>query len=82
MANITLFVPDDLKKRMEGHPEVRWSRAIRSIIERELDDMEEADKLAKKSRLTEQDARKFAEMVNEKLGKRAEELLNEISGGR
>ena len=39
MANITLFVPDELKKRMNARTDVRWSRAIRNIIERELDDL-------------------------------------------
>lgn len=82
MANLTLFVPDELKKRMEKHSEIRWSAAVRNIIKEKLEDLEEVEELAKKSRLTEEDARVFAEMVNKKMGKRAEELLDEISRGR
>lgn len=77
MANVTLFVPDDLKARMDLHKQMRWSRAIRQTIESKLDDFEEAEKLARKSLLTEKDVKKFSSKVDEKLAKRAEALLNE-----
>ncbi len=77
MANITLFVPDELKERMNEHPEMRWSRAIRSIIERTLDDFEEAEKLARKSKLTKEGVERLSAEVNAEAGKHAEALLNE-----
>lgn len=82
MANITLFVPDDLKRKMDAHSEIRWSRAIRSIIEQKLEDLEEWESLTRKSRLTVDDVQKLAAEVDEKMGKRAEELLNETSRRR
>ncbi|MBI3587689.1 hypothetical protein HY995_01400 [Candidatus Micrarchaeota archaeon] len=78
MANVTLFISDDLKSRMDKHREMRWSSAIRTLIERKLDDLEEANRLAKKSRLTVRDVDELAASVNRSLAKRAEALLNEV----
>ena len=49
MPNITLSIPEETKRRMEKHPHVKWSSAIRAIIERRLDDFEETERLAQKS---------------------------------
>jgi len=32
MANITLSIPEDLKKRMDAMPEIKWSEILRNII--------------------------------------------------
>ena len=77
MANITLFVPDELKERMSEHPQMRWSRAVREIIEQTLDDFEEAEKLASKSKLTQEDIDAILPEINKDARKYAEELLNE-----
>ncbi len=82
MANITLYVPDELKKRMNEHKEMRWSMAIRNVIEEKLDELEEFESLIKKSRLTEKEAMELANKVNEAMGRRAEALLNETRGRR
>jgi len=36
---------------MEKHSSVKWSSAVRSVIERKLADFEEADRIAKKADL-------------------------------
>lgn len=78
MANITLFIPDELKERVERqYPEMRWSRAVRNIIEQKLDDLEIANRLAQKSRLTLKDVELLAARVDEAAGRHAEELLRE-----
>ncbi len=82
MTNITLFIPDELKKRMDEHSEMRWSRAIRSMIEQRLNDLEEFEQLVKKSKLTEIDAKRLANKINEAAGKHAEVLLHETRSGR
>ncbi|MFH1750214.1 MAG: hypothetical protein ABH863_00895 [Candidatus Micrarchaeota archaeon] len=74
MANLTLFVPDDLKKRMSRHKDIRWSRAIRTIIEGKLDDLEEADELAQGSTLTAEDVELLTEKVNEDIRKHVRAL--------
>jgi len=82
MANLTLFLPDELKDRMEEHKQIRWSQVVRNIIQEELEDLEETERLAKKSRLTAQDVNTLSKKVDEAMGKHAEALLNEASGRR
>ena len=82
MANITLYIPDDLKKRMDTHRETRWSMAIRNIIEQKLSELDEFERLVKKSRLSEREAMTLADKVNEAVGKHAEELLHEARSRR
>ncbi|MFH1106546.1 MAG: hypothetical protein V1787_01480 [Candidatus Micrarchaeota archaeon] len=55
MANITLFVPDDIKRRMDMHKDIRWSSAIRTVIEAKLVAFADAEELAGASRLTQKD---------------------------
>ncbi len=80
MANITLFVPDELKKRMNARTDVRWSRAIRNIIERELDDFEEVDRALRKSKFTEKDLAQLTKKVDEDTRRFVRSLANEGNG--
>ncbi len=77
MRNITLSITDETKNKMESHPEVRWSNAVRVIIERKLNDFRIAEALAQKSRLTEKDVQALSKKVNRAMGKHAKGLLNE-----
>ena len=51
MPNITLSISEELKKEMKKYSSVKWSSAVRNIIEQKIADFEEADSIAKKSRL-------------------------------
>lgn len=55
MANLTLYVSDDLRKKMAVHQEISWSKVVSIIIEKKLSELERANKLAQKSQLTEKD---------------------------
>ncbi len=77
MPNITLAISDETRKKMDAHSHIKWSNVVRSIILQKLEDFEAAEKLAKKSRLTEKDISKLAEKINRAMGKHAEALLNE-----
>jgi len=74
MANITVSLPDDLKARAENVFHVRWSSLIRNIIERELEDFEEAERLAQKSRLTEDDVERISKKMKAGIARRVREL--------
>ncbi len=39
---------------------VRWSSVVRSILEQQIDELEAAEKIASKSKLTEADVRELA----------------------
>jgi len=32
MATLTVHIPDDLKKRMDGHPDINWSAYLRERL--------------------------------------------------
>lgn len=69
-------VPSELKKRMDRHPQVKWTQVARSAIERQLDDLEQMDRIASKSRLTQADIQEIARKIDEKMGKYFEERLH------
>lgn len=77
MPNITLSIPEETKKRMDKHPHMKWSRAIRAIIERELDKFEETERLAKKGGLKIEDFKEISEKIDKATRKHARKLLNE-----
>lgn len=74
MVSLTLSIPPELKKRMDRHPEIRWSRIVRSIIKQSLDDLEQADRLASKSKLTQKDVDELAERFDKEAAKKWQEI--------
>ena len=77
MANVTLYLSDQLKKRMDEHPEIRWSSSVRTIIEEKLDALERAERLAKGSRVTQADVDRLTRKVERAAAKHARKLLHE-----
>ncbi len=77
---MTLAIPDETKRRMEKHRHMKWSGAVRAIIEKRLDDFEEAERLARKSKFTQKDADEMAEMVNADIRKHVKGLMDESHG--
>jgi hypothetical protein len=51
MPNITLVVSEELRRDMEKHPSIKWSSAVRNIIEQKLADFKELEKLAEKEQV-------------------------------
>jgi hypothetical protein len=77
MPNITLAISEELKNEMEKHSSVKWSSAVRNIIEQKLTDFAEAEKIAKKSKFTMKDWKLIEKKISKNLAKHAEALLNE-----
>jgi hypothetical protein len=75
MPSITVNVDDDLKERMEKHPEINWSEVTRQAIREKIEALEVMDELTSESELTESDVQELAEKINESGRKRAEERL-------
>ena len=69
MANITLSVPDNIHKQMKHFSEVKWSEVARKAIIERLEILLIAEKLAQKSKLTQEDVEEF----NKKIKKSATE---------
>lgn len=64
---------------MKKHSEIKWSQVVRNIITRQLDDLEEADRLASKSKLTQKDVDELAALAEEGVARRWKEILRETS---
>lgn len=77
MPNITLVISEELKIEMEKHSSVKWSAAVRNIIEQKLRDFTDAEKLAKNSRFSLKDWKLISQKIAKNAGKHAEALLNE-----
>ena len=77
MPNITLSISEELKKEMEKYSSVKWSSAVRNVIEQKIADFEEAESLAKKSRLNWKTWKLIHAKISKNAAKHAEALLNE-----
>ncbi len=73
MPSITVNVDDDLKERMENHPEINWSEVTRQAIQEKIEALEMMDELTSESDLTEHDVQEIANKINEQGRKRVEE---------
>mgnify|MGYP001614257139 CR=1 FL=1 len=63
MVNITLSIPEELHKKMKSFSEIKWSEIARKALEQRINDMEIMEKIASKSKLTEQDAKEIAKKI-------------------
>ncbi len=77
MPNITLSISEELKKEMEKYSSVKWSSAVRNVIEQKIADFEDAESIAKKSRLNWKTWKRTSAKISKNAAKHAEALLNE-----
>jgi len=70
MANITLSIPEDLKKEMENFPEINWSEVARTSIRQKLTNLNFLKGFRLDSEITLKDALKLGKEVSELLSKR------------
>lgn len=64
MPTITVNVDDELRARMENHPEINWSEVTRQAISEKIELLEVMDDLTKDSELTESDVEEIAAKIN------------------
>ena len=70
MVNITLSVPEELKKKMDSFAEINWSEVAREAIRQRIIMLEAIRKFTRDSTLTEEDALRLGREVNKALAKR------------
>ena len=73
MPSITVNVDDDLKDRMEKHPEINWSEVTRQAIREKIETLEVMDELTSDSELTESDVAEIADKINKRGRERVDE---------
>ena len=74
MPNLTLSIPEDLKKKMEEFPEINWSEVARQAIKVRASQLAVLKAVASKSKLTEKDALELGRKINKGLAKRYREM--------
>jgi hypothetical protein len=76
MPNITLSIPEDLKKQLDELPELNVSESVRRFlvekVKRELL-LNKLDKMLENSELTEEDCLKLGDKIKEGMWKRYKE---------
>ena len=65
MSNVTVSIGDELKQKMNDHPEINWSEVARQAIEEKIEDLEVMDQIASKSGLTEEDVEEISQKMKE-----------------
>ena len=70
MVNITLSIPEELKKKMDSIQEINWSAVAREAFNEKIRDMEFIKKFKAKSKITEEDALKWGKEVSKALSNR------------
>lgn len=61
MSNMTIRVPDDLKRSLDDHPEINWSEVARQSMREYLNRLNIAEEIASRSELSEEDAVELSE---------------------
>jgi len=70
MANITLSIPEELKKEMEKFPEINWSEVARDSIKKKIAQLSFLKGFRIDSDITADEALKLGREVNQLLVKR------------
>ena len=76
MVNITLSVPEELKKEMDKFPEMNWSEIARAAITHRILILSKIREFTKDSTLTEEDALRLGRKVNASMAKRLKNEYN------
>jgi len=82
MPTLTLAVPEDLKHEMESIPELNWSEIARKAIAEKVKEYLLFKAIVAKSKLTEKDALKLGEKVNESLYKEYKKRFEALNSGK
>ena len=75
MVNITLSVPEELKKEMDEIPDINWSEVARTAIKNKILLLKRFKEFTRESILTEKDALELGRKVNRSLVKRYKKLV-------
>ncbi|NIQ07373.1 MAG: hypothetical protein GWO20_17105 [Candidatus Korarchaeota archaeon] len=73
MPHTTIRIPKDLKNAMDKHKEINWSEVARQAIRSYLRTLEIAEKIASKSKLTQEDAKELSEKIKQKIAEHYKE---------
>jgi hypothetical protein len=73
MPNITLLVPEELKKNLDSLPEINWSESVREFLSAKAKRallLKKLDKMLENSEITEEDALRLGKELKERIWER------------
>jgi len=70
MATLSVSIPEELKAEMFGFEEMNWSAVAKKAFEDKVMQLKTLKRLSEKSKLTENDAKELANIVNKAATKR------------
>ena len=63
MVNVTIAVPEELKKLLDNHPEINWSEVARQAWWQKAKELDLLDKLTKSSKASDKDVLDLAKLI-------------------
>jgi hypothetical protein len=70
MVNVTVSVPEDLKKKLEKFPEINWSEVARQAWEEKARQLELLNELTRSSTATDADIAELSRKIKKSLAKK------------
>ena len=70
MANVTISVPEDLKKKMDETGIINWSEVARLAFKQQLQELELVQELTKDSKATEEGIERISKKIKHGIAKR------------
>ncbi len=63
MVNVTIAVPEELKKLLDNHPEINWSEVARQAWWQKARELDLLNKLTSASKASDKDVLELARMI-------------------
>jgi predicted CopG family antitoxin len=70
MPNLTISIPEELRKELSEFKVMNWSEVAREAFEKKIVQLKILESFSKDSELTQEDALRLGKKVNEALSKR------------
>ena len=70
MPNLTIAIPEELRKKLSEFKVMNWSKVAREALEKKIIQLRILESFSKDSALTQEDALRLGKKVNEALSKR------------
>ena len=70
MPNLTIAIPEELRKELSEFKVINWSEVAREAFEKKLIQLKILESFSKNSEFTQEDALRLGKKVNEALSKR------------
>ncbi len=80
MANMTISVPDELKKLLDKYPEMNWSEVARQAWRQKAEQLDLLNRLTAGSKATDRDVMEISRKINRSMTRRIDEDMKKMKG--